>query len=150
MNCSTMDSVCRSYLRMALIIFANSAFAGFLRSDSVSQHNQFLKNHIHLYYSLWLNLHYFHIQSQKHMGSIRHLEPIIFVWRILTFSLISTGGDGFPHWVFLNSRWSFWCTSHWSFWCTSHWDFRFFSFWRSLFSISLLHWQFTMVFLHMV
>ena len=43
------------------------------------------------------------------------LGPIIFVWRILVVSLISSGGDGFPQWVFLNSHWSFWCTSHWSF-----------------------------------
>ena len=45
------------------------------------------------------------------------LGLIIFVWRYLTFFPISTCGDGFPHWAFLNSHWSFWCTSHWSFSC---------------------------------
>ena len=82
------------------------------------------------------------------MGSICHPRDYNLRLKNLALSLISTCGDGFPHWVFLNSHWSFWCTSHWSFWCTSHWSFIFFCIWKSLFSTSLLNWQFTVVFLH--
>ena len=59
-----------------LIIFGKSAFAGFSRSDSVSTQLIF-ENYTHLYFGLWLDLQYFHIEShnrqfEKHMCSIRH------------------------------------------------------------------------------
>ena len=58
-----------------------------------------MKNHTLLYYSLRMNLQYFHIQShnrqfEKHMGSILHHQAYYLYLKI------SNCGEKFYHWVF--------------------------------------------------